>query len=456
MSGIMLNIISAGIGGTTPVGILAAIRNPNNVNLTDPRIAIRSDQLNLTVNTEDGSPSVKKLITSRLSLDLAFTWQKSLSNDAAFPAAYDLAIDSSGNVIVVGTIFDSGLSLTSPYVVTFNSSGTVQWQRRIISRIQYNGVAVDSSDNIYAVGSAQLFTPGRFDIYAVKYDASGTIQYQRNIGDTGASANEFGYSVALPNNSVFAVAGESLEANIDATLWILEQSTGATSTATNQRDAGGSGTQQGVAVTKGETDDILYYVVRTFATLSTASKCTQVLLKYSTVTGFVWQRFFADPGTDTLFVGDLCMSPDNSAIYVVATRFATGISGRGEIQITKWDTSGSLVWQRAVVSPTASLNNPNIAVDSLDNIYVSFASSDPSLVGLRTMVLKMPGSGAGSGGSAVLEGVTYNYTTSARTASVNSLTIASQTRPNTAQTQTAATPAATSVDGALAVSSGPI
>jgi hypothetical protein len=258
------------------------------------------------------------------------------------------------------------------------------------------------------------------------------------------------YSVAVPNSTLFAVAGEADPANTDGLLWFLQQSDGTSSGATTQRDSGGSGTQQGVSVIKGETDDVLYYAIRSYATLSTASKCVQVLIKWTAAGGFVWQRFFEDSGTPSLFVFDMAMSADNTAIYVVAQK------DNNEIQITKWGIDGSLVWQRGIDSPTASLYGPSIAVDSLDNFYVSFISVDSSHSGgNRTMVLKMPGSGAGSGNSAVLEGVEYDYITTTRAAYTNTLLISTLTRPNSSVTQTEATPTPTNLAGALALTNVP-
>ena len=452
MSGITLNLISATLGGNSPVGLLAAIRNPANGNLDNPKIAIRNGQLNLIVNTADGVPEIRKLITARLGLDLTFTWQRSLNNDVNYLYANDLAIDSAGNVIVAGSLFVSASGINTPYVVKFNNSGTLQWQRRTTGSASYSAVDVDSSDNIYAVGTSTFFATNRTDIYAVKYDASATIQYQRVVGDTGSFRNELAYSVAIPNNTWFTVAGEADPANTDGALWFLNQSDGTTAGATTQRDSGGSGTQQGVSVIKGETDNVLYYAIRTFATLSTASKCFQVLIKWTASGGFVWQRYFEDSSTtsSSIFVQNMAMSADNTAVYVVASTF------NQQIQITKWGIDGALLWQRGIDSPTALLYSPDIAVDSLDNIYVSFTSFDSSLSGgTRTMVLKVPGSGAGSGNSAALEGVEYDYITTTRTAYTDALLVSTLTRPNAAAAQAEATPAPTNTTGALAITSGP-
>jgi hypothetical protein len=453
MSGILNVLIASFGGGPAPVGLLAAIRNPANTDVQSGAIVIRNDQLNLVVNTSDGTPSIQRLVVARLSLDLAFTWQRAISNEGQFPRGFDVAIDSAGNVIVVGTMFDSLNSLQAPYIVKLNSSGTVQWQNRLNGRITYAGVITDSSDSIYAVGYAELFAANRYDIYAVKYNSSGTVQYQRNIGDTGTVRNELAYSVALPNSSTFVVAGEAQVANVDALLWFLNQSDGTTSNTLIQKRSPDDSNEQGVAVIKGETDDVLYYAIR--STTGFTGKTLQVLYKWTTAGGFVWQRVFSDPGTSSLFVfsRSLAMSADNTAVYVVAQ-----LSDNKTIQITKWGIDGSLLWQRALTSPSAaSLTNGGISVDSLDNIYVQFnVSATTIFTGIRAMVLKMPGSGAGSGNSTTLEGVQYDYITTTRNAGIGFLVFDALSRPNSSSSTIVLTPSATSTAGTLAVSSAPI
>jgi len=450
MSGIF-NLVLASFGsGVSPVGLLASISNPTNADLEGPRITIRDDQLNLSINTNDGTPTIRKLITAQLSLDLEFIWQRSLSNDVNYPLANTVAIDSFGNVIAVGQIYDSSAAISRPYIVKFNNSGTIQWQQQLNIRATYNGIAVDPSDNIYTVGFTEQFGTGLYDIYVVKCSSSGTQQYSRYLG-TGGSPNELAYSVAIPNNTLFAVAGEAEMANLDATLWFLNQSDGTTSGATNQRDAAGAAAQRGVAVIKGETDGVLYYAVNGFNSTSVASPIYLALLKWTSSGGFVWQRNFQPATGFSLSNRCLAMSSDNSAFYAVGT-----ISSLADIQITKWGIDGSLIWQRSISSTGANLSDASISVDSLDNIYVCFRSYAAVLGGIRTMVLKMPGSGAGSGQSVILEGIQYFYTTTAVTPTTTAFSIDTQTRGNGPTAASTGTPSATSVTGTLALTSAAI
>jgi len=123
-------------------------------------------------------------IVVKLNSSGALQWDKTI-NTGGYDRANAISLDSSNNVYVAGRI--NGLSSSGACALfKFNSSGTLQWQRKIGSNatMSYKGVAVDSSGNIYAAGDA----PGSQTIIT-KYNSSGVIQWQRNIS---AGANNVG------------------------------------------------------------------------------------------------------------------------------------------------------------------------------------------------------------------------------------------------------------------------
>ena len=104
-----------------------------------------------------------------------------------------IEVDSSGNVILTGTIDYNSSNFRGGYVVKFNSSGVMQWQRRLDignntfdSNNNYDGgstrhsIACDRSDNIYITGSYRPYDFGGHDrTVLVKYDSSGTLQWSK-------------------------------------------------------------------------------------------------------------------------------------------------------------------------------------------------------------------------------------------------------------------------------------
>ena len=89
----------------------------------------------------------------------------------------DAACDSSDNVYVVGTNSTDGTCILAKW----NSSGTLQWQRKIDGVNGKGGIAIDESDNIYISGKVSSGSK----IFWAKYNTSGTIQLQRTWDSSG-------------------------------------------------------------------------------------------------------------------------------------------------------------------------------------------------------------------------------------------------------------------------------
>jgi hypothetical protein len=453
MSG-TLNILIASLGGGfEPVGLLAAIRDPRTILESSPRIVIKNDLLYVALTT--GSPSFNFGTTvARLPLDLStITWQTFVAttnaSDYAQPAA--VTVDGAGNVVVAGSIFVQSNNLTFPYVLKLNSSGAFQWHRYINQRGGFNAVTTDASDAIYPVGTGRYVFSTRDDIVVSKYDATGTRQFLRVLGDTATSttASSFGNGVAILNSTNYCVASRVTPSSFDGCLWTLAQSDGTKVGAVLQNNLANTA-QDGVAVIRGESADTLYYLVNTYDSGALSSKSTQVLLKFTTAGGFVWQRFLADNLTLTTIGAAMCMDPSSTHVYVVGRTFSAD-NTRDEVLVNKWTIDGTLVWQRSVTSPTQALLDPRIAVDSFDNVYITFRSVVHTN-GQSGMILKVPGSGAGSGNFATIGGFRYNYNTTNRTASTDALTTADNPVGTQANSDAAITPGNTITAGVTTIS----
>ena len=133
-----------------------------------------------------------------------------LAGSTSIDSGNDIAIDSNGNVYVVGDIAENMDGQTNigegdMGIIKYNSSGLKQWTRLVgsINCDSGNGIAVDSFDNVYAVGSASndvdaQNNDGEDDILIVKYNSSGVKQWFRLLG---TNSMDYAYDIDIDNNN---------------------------------------------------------------------------------------------------------------------------------------------------------------------------------------------------------------------------------------------------------------
>jgi len=146
-----------------------------------------------------GSPAIVLKLNSSGTTQWGRVWGGSVST------YYGVGIDSSENVYACGAS-NTGYSSLTAHVVKYNSSGTVQWQRRYgdgTSQTLFDGVKVDSNGDVYAVGGTYLSSAGSQDGMIVKYNSSGTLQWARRIGST--QSDKYVDVAFDSDNNVYAV-----------------------------------------------------------------------------------------------------------------------------------------------------------------------------------------------------------------------------------------------------------
>ena len=125
----------------------------------------------------------------------SITWQKILGG-ANTDDFVSCQVDGSENVYVLGST-DTNLGIMSFLIAKYNSSGTLQWQRKLgtgsTNQTRPGQLALDSSNNVYVVGSN-----AGDKVQIAKYDSSGAIQWQRSISNTSG-----GVSRAMTGRDIF-------------------------------------------------------------------------------------------------------------------------------------------------------------------------------------------------------------------------------------------------------------
>lgn len=131
------------------------------------------------------------------------TWQRRLGG-TGLDTGTGGAVNSSGSVFFGGWGNTQTAGNADYLIGSYNTSGTIQWQRRF-GGAQFEssyGAAIDASNNVYVAGNGNTQTAGGPDALLVKYNSTGTIQWQRRLG--GANDQSF-YAVETDASSnVFA------------------------------------------------------------------------------------------------------------------------------------------------------------------------------------------------------------------------------------------------------------
>ena len=119
-----------------------------------------------------------------------------------------LTVDSSGNIYICGSYYNSSLTRYTGYVIKFDSSMALQWNRGLYTAAgspSFEAVSVDSSGNVYVTGVMQ---PATYDVVAyAKYNSSGTLQWQNQLSVSAVSVQ--GYALKSDSSGNLYITGNS-------------------------------------------------------------------------------------------------------------------------------------------------------------------------------------------------------------------------------------------------------
>ena len=112
-------------------------------------------------------------------------WQKRLDY-GDWDVGHGIAVDSNNNIYVGGRI---GSGNSYPMISKFNSSMSHQWTRQIHYSAQIYNIEVDINDNVYAAGYEDSIVTGSStnDLFIFKLNSSGTTLWSRKMGQTDGS-----------------------------------------------------------------------------------------------------------------------------------------------------------------------------------------------------------------------------------------------------------------------------
>jgi len=140
------------------------------------------------------SSDVFRLLLTKVDSSGVLQWSRRLGAAAGVAFGIGVGVDSSGNVYVGG--YSQNNTSTDKYaflLAKYNSSGTIQWQKKLYQSVGNNvtqAFSVDDSGNVYVGGySTQIAGPPATTYgFIAKYNSSGALQWQKQFL-SGSSGN---------------------------------------------------------------------------------------------------------------------------------------------------------------------------------------------------------------------------------------------------------------------------
>lgn len=284
-----------------------------------------------------------------------------------------IAVDSNGVIYTAGRTEDATYSVNL-FLAKYDNAGTVQWQKKeTTAQVEALNCSINGTTEVY-VGGNYTVSGSRRDLVTIKFNDSGTLQWQRRLGTDGYkfqgavgtcvdSAGNIIITSSVTNDAVYEGKGFIAKYNSSGTLqW--------------QRDIANGVDVYYLSPARDSSDNV--YAPGYFtADSSNYTNYQCLLVKYNSSGTLQWQRELGNASADQGIYSTVVDSAGD--VYAVAT--SNHNRTYYSIRVVKYNSSGTLQWQRELYSGSVNLNALEIAIDSSDNIYLSgYDNSTPSFI----------------------------------------------------------------------------
>ncbi len=342
-------------------------------------------------------------------------WYTFLGSNAAdnYTWGTAVALDPNGNVLVAGYSDNKwGDNIRRPYaglqdgfVAKLNSDGILQWNTFLGSSDKNdfgNAVALDDSGNVLVVGRSgaswgnprRLFGGGYYDAFVAKVNGNtGDLIWNTFLGSS--DKNDFGYAVALDDGGNVFVAGDSygtwqddinddntapiraFAGGIDAFVAKLASDDGSL---TWNTFLGSSGYDDGYAVASDADGNVLVAGTWDSSENPYTSSYDAFVAKLDSNGKLTWNTFLGGSNTD--YCTALSVDPGGNVVVGGSSFASWGTTpirtfggGFTDAFVAKLDGGGNLLWN-AFLGGTGMDYGQALAVDAVGNMVVGGSSTE--------------------------------------------------------------------------------
>jgi hypothetical protein len=280
----------------------------------------------------------------------------------------EIAVDSSGNIYVTGYTYTSLGGKAIWHTIKYDSSGNEVWNATFdgggVTDIA-NGIAVDSAANVYVTGHTVPLSGGDSKIVTIKYDSSGNEVWNKTYDSPSGVETDQGFDVLVDSSGNVYVAGEAGLTGGDTDSFLIKYDSSGNEVWNASFHGGDADGAYGVALDSASGD---IYIVGYTLTLSGTTQL--LMIKYNTTGDEQWNKKLNI--SDIQDIGHAVALDSSGDIYIAGETFINGVDP--DWLIMRFDSDGNHVWNLTVDGGGTTGNGDSargIAVDSSNNVYVT-------------------------------------------------------------------------------------